>query len=156
MVELERLDLGTLALFAGYACMDEVGRGLRKQHRGLRFSHGFLFQHLVEGERTIGELAEGMDVTQQAVSKAVSELGRMGYVERVADPADARVRRVRLTARGRAAVEAARDGRAALERALERRCGERELAQVRRTLAEVIRALGGEAAIRSRRVLLPR
>src|SRR5262245_5091116 len=34
MVDLERLDLGTLALFAGYACMDEVGRELRKRHRG--------------------------------------------------------------------------------------------------------------------------
>jgi len=156
MVELERLDLGTLALFAGYACMDEVGRRLRRRHRGLRFSHGFLFQHLVEGARTIGELSEGMKVTQQAVSKVTSELERLGYVERVADPGDARVRRVRLTARGRAAVEGAREGRAALERALARRCGEREIARVRRTLGEVIRALGGEAAIRSRRVLLPR
>jgi DNA-binding MarR family transcriptional regulator len=156
MVELERLDLGTLALFAGYACMDEVGRGLSKRHRGLRFSHGFLFQHLVEGERTIGELSAGMEVTQQAVSKVVTELERLGYVERLEDPADARVRKVRLTARGRAAVEGAREGRAALERMLAKRCGQREIDQVRRTLAEVIRALGGEAAIRTRRVQLPR
>ncbi|MEZ4239345.1 MAG: MarR family transcriptional regulator [Myxococcota bacterium] len=70
-----------------------------------------MFQHLVERSPTIGELAERLGVTQQAASKAVAELEGLGYVARAADPADSRVRRVSLTARGWDAVERARGAR---------------------------------------------
>src|SRR5204863_3802125 len=92
------LDLGYLAQFVGAAFASAVQERLAAEgFDGLRFSHGYLVQHLVEGERTIGELAERLEVTQQAVSKTVAELEGLGYLERLADAADARVRRVRLT-----------------------------------------------------------
>src|SRR4051812_49945962 len=62
-------------------------------HPELRYSHGFLFQQLVEGSRPVGEIAANLGVTSQAVSKSVRELETLGYVSREADPADARVRR---------------------------------------------------------------
>ena len=40
----------------------------------LRTAHGFLVQHVVTGPRPIGEIAERMGVSQQAVSKSVGEL----------------------------------------------------------------------------------
>jgi DNA-binding MarR family transcriptional regulator len=84
--------------------------GLRERgHARLRYSHGFLFQQLVEGARPVGEIAANLGVTSQAVSKSVRELEALGYVSRSADPRDARVRRVALTSRGRDAVEAARE-----------------------------------------------
>ena len=61
---------------------------------GLRFSHGFLVQRLVEAEQAIAALAAALEVTQQAVSKTVAELEGLGYVRRRPDPRDARVRLV--------------------------------------------------------------
>src|SRR3954449_2950266 len=85
---------------------------LRVEHPDVRYAHGFLFQQLVEGPRPVGEIAGNLGVTSQAVSKMVRELEALGYVERVAAPEDARVRRVGLTARGRAVIQAGRDVRA--------------------------------------------
>ena len=59
---------------------------LRAEHPEVRYSHGFLFQQLVEGPRPVGEIAANLGVTSQAVSKMARELEALGYVERVADP----------------------------------------------------------------------
>jgi DNA-binding MarR family transcriptional regulator len=151
------LDLGYLALFVGHAMNEAVLRTLASRgHGALRTSHGFVFQHLVAGARTIGELAERMAMTQQAASKAVAELERLGYVERTADAGDARVRRIALSARGKAAIAAGRKARAALERRLESRCGVAAITAARRTLAAALEELGGAEAVRARRVVAPR
>src|SRR3712207_2346212 len=103
------VDLPLAALFAGWAMADEVQRRIAADGMGdLRFADGFVFQHLVPGPLPIGALAERMGVTQQGASKAVADLERRGYVERAADERDARVRTVRLTERGHAAIEAGR------------------------------------------------
>ncbi len=47
------------------------------------------------------DLAEQAQVTKQTAGYLVDQLERGGYVERVADPADARARLVRLARRGR-------------------------------------------------------
>ena len=107
----------------------EVLARLRGEHPELRYSHGFVFQQLVEGPRAVGEVAENLGVTSQAVSKAARELTALGYLERTPDPVDARVRRLALTARGRAAVEASRAARAALNRELSRSAGRRARAR---------------------------
>jgi DNA-binding MarR family transcriptional regulator len=151
------LDLGYLALFVGHAVNAAVQDALAgRGHGDLRTSHGFVFQHLVAGARTIGELAERMAVTQQAASKTVAELEGLGYVERTADAGDARVRRIALSARGRAAIAAGRKARAALERRLEARCGAAAIAAARRTLVAALDELGGADAVRARRVVAPR
>jgi DNA-binding MarR family transcriptional regulator len=121
-------------------------------HPELRYSHGFLFQQLVEDARPVGEIAANLGVTSQAVSKAVRELEALGYVERVTDAADARVRRVALTARGRDAVEAAREIRASLNAQFSDALGEDRVAAAARTLADAIDAAGGLDAVRGRRV----
>lgn len=156
-VDPTELDIGSLALFFGLAAAAEVeqdiaGRGLR----GLRFSHGYVFQHLIDDEPTIGRLADALDMTQQGASKAVAELERLGYVERVPDPADARVRRVRLNARGRAAVDAARGARRAQDERLAELCGTDRLEIVRTVLAELLESLNGSEAVRRRRLRPPR
>src|SRR5918999_4382996 len=109
------MDLSLGALFAGWALADELQRRLGDEGLGdLRFADGFVFQHLVEGPRAIGALAERLGVSQQAASKSVADLERRGYVAREPDPADARARLVALTARGWSAIEGARGHRAAL------------------------------------------
>jgi len=151
-----QLDLGLAALFAGQAIAEAVrGRLDARGFAGLRFSHGFLVQRLVEDEQSIAALAAALEVTQQAVSKTVSELERLGYVRRRPDPRDARVRLVSLTDRGRAAVAAAREERAAVEAELRERLGPRRVAAATRVLREALDLHGATAAVRSRRVRPP-
>jgi DNA-binding MarR family transcriptional regulator len=149
-------DLSLAALFAGWALADEVQRRIAADGMAdLRFADGVVFQHLVPGPRTIGALAERLGVSQQAASKAVADLERRGYVRREADPADGRARRVALTARGEAAIEAGRRHRAAVEAELAERLGPRRVEAARRTLVDALEAFGGGAAVRGRRVRPP-
>src|SRR4051812_41476892 len=62
----------------------------------LRPSHGYLFQHLVTGPKSITGLAQAMEMTNQGASKAVIELETMGYVRRDVSESDARSREVAL------------------------------------------------------------
>jgi DNA-binding MarR family transcriptional regulator len=152
-----KLDTGTLALFVGQAAAALVQERLAAQGFGdLRFSHGYVFQHLIDGEPTVGELAAQLGMTQQGASKAVAELERLGYCERVPDAADARIRRVRLTGRGQEAVAAARRARADLDERLASRFGKRRLAEHRDLLAGLLDELGGTAAVQRRAVRPPR
>jgi DNA-binding MarR family transcriptional regulator len=150
-------DLPLAALFAGWAMADEVQRRLAADGmEDLRFADGFVFQHLVGGPLPIGALAERLGVSQQAASKTVADLERRGYAARERDPADARSRLVALTARGEAAIAAARDHRAALEAGLAERLGPRRVEQTRRLLGDAVRELGAEPPVRGRRVRPPR
>jgi DNA-binding MarR family transcriptional regulator len=115
-------------------------------------SHGFVFQQLVEGPRPVGEVAENLGVSSQALSKAARELEGLGYVERTPDPGDARVRRLQLTARGHAAVQAAREVRAALNAELAQALGSERVAAAASTLREALAARGAMSAVQARRV----
>lgn len=59
-----------------------------------------------EGQMTMGELAGILRVRPPTASKTVSRLAALGLVERRAEPDDARVVRVGLTAEGAAKAEA--------------------------------------------------
>jgi DNA-binding MarR family transcriptional regulator len=66
-----------------------------------RPAHTQLFPHIaLEGTR-ITELADKLGITKQAVGQLVDDLVAWGLVRRVADPDDARARRVVWTAKGR-------------------------------------------------------
>ena len=154
-VALETLDLGYLSLFVGLRINELVlGELLAAGFAGIRHAHGYVFQHLVAGPMAITELARHLDVTQQAASKTVSELVGLGYLEG-AESVDARVRRVALSERGRAAIAAARAIRARQQRRLTKKHGG-EVARACRLLSEVLEDLGGAEAVRTRKVRAPR
>jgi DNA-binding MarR family transcriptional regulator len=156
-VDPAQLDPVLAVTLTGLALDAEV---LRRLHaRGfpdVRTTHGFVFQHLVGGPLPVGALARRMGVSQQAASKAVHELERLDYLERTADAADGRVRRVALSRRGTAVVQAGRDVRAELADDLAARLGARRVEAMRGTLLELLDAVGGTAAVRRRRVPLVR
>ncbi|WUI01750.1 MarR family winged helix-turn-helix transcriptional regulator [Spirillospora sp. NBC_00431] len=91
-----------LRLFLAFrVIIDEVHAELAEQgHPGLRPMHGFVFQAIGPHGTTAVELGRRLGVSKQAAGKMVDSLERAGYVERGADPADARRKIVRLTARG--------------------------------------------------------
>jgi DNA-binding MarR family transcriptional regulator len=151
------LDAVTALYLSGLALTTEALRRLHAAgHPDLRISHGFVVQHLVVGPVRIGDLAARMGVTQQAASKAVTELEALGYLERSADPADGRVRRVGLSARGVEAVSATRAVRAEIERELAAALGAQRLEAARHTALDALEWAGGAEAVRGRRVASPR
>ncbi|NVI89956.1 MarR family winged helix-turn-helix transcriptional regulator [Actinomadura sp. BRA 177] len=91
-----------LRLFLAFrVIIDELHAELaRHGHGDLRPMHGFVFQAIGPDGTTAVELGRRLGVSKQAAGKMVESLERAGYVERGADPRDARRKIVRLTARG--------------------------------------------------------
>ena len=147
------LDLPTLAALAGSAANQHLLRRLHEDgYAGVRTSHGYVIQNLIDETPTVGELAARLGVTQQAASKAVVEMEGMGLVSRVPDPADSRVRRVTLTTHGQALLAAGRTARAGLERAVATEVG--DLAAAKRALLSLLEHTGHLDAVTRRRVRL--
>lgn len=112
------------------ASMAERGYG------GVRAGHGAVLRHVDRrsGSR-LGELAARAGISKQSMMQVVDDLESRGYVARVADPADARARLVRLTAEGRrCATEYGRAVRG-LETRARRRLGDRTDEALRAALA---------------------
>lgn len=155
-LEPSALDLGYLGLFVGMRVNELV---LERLHAagfvGLRHAHGYLFQHLIAGPRTVTQLAERLEVSQQAASKAVAELVELGFLED-APSADRRARAVRLAKRGTASIVKARALRRAIERRIRLRHGAAAVESAKRLLALVLDELGGTEAVRARRIRAPR
>ena len=85
------LELSLTAQFAAWAMLDEVSDRLTAEGFGdTRSADGVVVQHLVDGPRSITDLAARMGVTQQAASKSVADLEARGYVARRIDPEDRR------------------------------------------------------------------
>jgi len=103
---------------------------------GMQPAHSAAIQPLWEnpGGARVTTLARASRITKQSMSALVSELEAAGYVERVADPDDARAIRVRLTARGRAYGRAVRAFSRAIEAEWAERIGKQKIADLRATL----------------------
>ncbi|MFW5908734.1 MAG: MarR family winged helix-turn-helix transcriptional regulator [Desulfosalsimonas sp.] len=54
---------------------------------------------------TVKGISERMEVAKSRVTKIVNDMNKKGLIERTTDPADRRVRLLRLTAEGRRAIE---------------------------------------------------
>ena len=87
------LPLTHLAFFVGtFANRKLAAEMQRAGYADLRESYGYLFQHLLGGPCSVGELSRRLGVTQQAVSKTVAELTAKGlaYDNRHAPNSDSR------------------------------------------------------------------
>jgi len=147
-----QLDLAYLALFFGQRVNELVLEHLlRSGFDRARESHGYLIQHLIDAERTITELAKRMEVSQQAASKSVAELVRLGTLE-IVPMKDRRAKRIRLSKRGWEAVQSARQERTRLDRRLMEAIGEKAHKKARASLLSCLEELGGLERILDRRV----
>ncbi|HMM94800.1 MAG: MarR family transcriptional regulator [Micrococcales bacterium] len=152
----EDLDLTVLAAIAGAAAGDAVLAGLHDAgYPGVRAGHGYVVQVLLRDSPTVGELALELGVSQQAVSKTVGELERLGHVTRRPAPEDARVRRIELTDRGRGLVEETRARRAALVDRVRAAVGSEPLEAASRALVALLDAAGAREQVVARRVRPP-
>jgi DNA-binding MarR family transcriptional regulator len=101
----------------------------------VRGAHGCVFGNLEADGMRLTELAERAGMTKQAVGEAVTDLERLGYAERVADPSDGRAKIICLTERGHEA----------------QRVGFQIIADIE---AEWVERFGSEAVQRMRSMLL--
>ena len=155
-VESADLDLPTLVTLTGPAIISRVLQGIADAgHSGVKPSHGYVIQRLVTEEPTVGALAESLGMTQQGASKQVNDLEQLGYVERVGDENDLRVRYVRLTANGRAVLDAGRQARADLEREVVARVGQRKVNAAKAALVALLEITDLDQYIATRTVPLP-
>lgn len=150
------LDLPTLTSIAAGGVVRRVLDSLAAAgHEGVRPSHGYVIQRLVDDEPTISALAAALGMTQQGASKQVRDLEHLGYVERVVSPDDQRARRVRLTGAGRDVLDRGRSARAEIEAEVLARVGPRDLEAARTTLAALLEVTGLADRVRSRAVPSP-
>jgi DNA-binding MarR family transcriptional regulator len=118
----------------------------------LRPAHGYVFQHLIVGSKTVTELARLLGMTVQGASKLVIELERLGYVAHILDAADRRQRIVSLTPRGWAAIEAGRQARAIVTADLCAVLGEEEAQRLLASLQRLAEHTGGLRELLARRL----
>ena len=81
-----------LRLFGAFrSLVDDLHDELARQgHPAVRPAHGFALQAIGPRGATASELGARLGVSKQAAGKTVDGLVSLGYVERSADPADAR------------------------------------------------------------------
>ena len=89
------------------------------------------------GEASVGELAESLAIDQSTLTRGVALLERRGLTERVLH-SDARVKSLRLTARGRAALERARPLWAKAQQTVLRELGPTGWSDARRRLGRLL------------------
>jgi DNA-binding MarR family transcriptional regulator len=140
------VDLGILLGLSFQAFSDELKAELRDEgFDDLGGSYGYVFRALSVEPLQLNELAQRLGMTAQGASKIVSEMEARKYVERRPDPEDGRAKRLRLAARGRAALGCARKFHAAYERRLRAELGDRNVSVMRRVLEAMV-ARGGKDA----------
>jgi DNA-binding MarR family transcriptional regulator len=114
----------SLLLAAYQATASELLEALATSgHEYIRHKHGAVFANLDDRGTRPSVLAERAGMTRAAMGELVDELERLGYVERLPDPADRRAKLVVGTAPARdvlAIVITVNDG---LERRLKRELG---------------------------------
>jgi DNA-binding MarR family transcriptional regulator len=117
------------------AGFDELHRRLAERGYGdIRHGHGCVFRYVEREGVRLTDLAELAGHSKQAVGEFADDLEAMGYVERVADPADRRAKIIRLTPRGMEAKETALEIFAAIEQEWAERIGEKRVAALRDAL----------------------
>ncbi len=94
-----------LLLFIPYRAMESAASAaLEAAGHRIPISEARVFQRIAPGGSRLSELAEAAQVSKQTSGSIVDRLASAGYVERVADPVDARARLVTVTPRGQELV----------------------------------------------------
>jgi DNA-binding MarR family transcriptional regulator len=110
---------------------------------GVRPAFGFVLLALRDAPASLRDLPDVLGTTKQAVSKLVDAMVAAGFVQRVADPGDARAKRVQLSARGRALLSDVEAIWADLEAGWAQALGHGRLDDLRADLETVLRAAHG-------------
>lgn len=118
---MDEPDFGVLLAVANATFIDRLHTHLHELgFAGYSTRTGFVLRVLGPDALSLREVADRLEISSPAALKVVDALQRDGYVERVPLPGDRRVRAISATARGHAALAAARQFHADFEASLGR------------------------------------
>ena len=103
----------------------------------IRPTHCQVLRGIEPGGSRLTDLAASARMTKQSMGALVDHLQAGGYLERIPDRDDARVKAIRLTARGRQAAEAIAEIGTRIETEWEHKIGRDRLEQLRDALAAI-------------------
>lgn len=106
----------------------------------LEAAHLRVFQYPGPQGTRPSELAARLRMSKQALNYLLRQLEGLGYLERRADGADLRSKRIVVTARGSSAIGVIRDAVGDVERRWEARLGPERFAELRGLLLDLSRA----------------
>ncbi|CAN5853751.1 hypothetical protein BH11MYX3_BH11MYX3_10480 [soil metagenome] len=139
-------DFGIELALAYQALVVELHAELaRHDLTGLGSSYGYILRTVDEGPINQRQLAERLDISDQAIGKVVTEMVRRKFLKRRVDPADARARQLVLGPRGEDTLRHARKFHATFEASLVDELGG-DVAATRRVLTHIIERAGGAGA----------
>jgi len=104
----------------------------------VRPTHCQVLRRIAPDGSRLTDLAAGARMTKQSMSFLVDHLEACGYVERIPDRHDARVKLIRLTDRGGQAVAAIDALGARVEQEWAQKIGSRRVEQLRAALAGIL------------------
>ena len=135
-------DFGVLLAVAHGTFFDRLHRHMADAgFTGFSTRTGFVLRVLDGEALSLRELADRLEMSSPAALKVIDAMVRDGFAERTTSPGDRRVRAVRATAHGAAALEAAHRFHAVVEQEVVAAVGADDAAAVRRGLA----AIAGQA-----------
>ena len=138
-----RPHLGVLLEQARRRLFDEVrSRPEASAYADVQNAHITLLVFLPEGGARLTDLAARARMTKQSMGELAHQLEALGYVTRVADPADGRAKLIVLTDRGRAATKAGSAALLAVESEWADEIGADRIAELRTTLEQIARPGG--------------
>jgi DNA-binding MarR family transcriptional regulator len=105
-LEAEKAKRTVQLLFKAARLLNEraIARIRLRTDEPVRVTHTTVLPHVDLAGTRLTELARRLGVTKQAAGQLVDELEEMGFLERVADPDDARAKLVRYSKKGQAAM----------------------------------------------------
>ena len=131
-------DFGVLLGLAYQALVRELNEHMTAVGFEIKVQYGYVFRALLKEDLTSTKFGTRLGMTTQGAAKLIDEMERLGYVEKHPDPADARVRVLRLAERGRRAVAEARKFHQAFEDRVAERYGAEDAAALRRVLVALV------------------
>lgn len=112
-----------------------------RKHPGIRPAHTQVFASLPLDGARLTTLAERAGITKQSMASLVAELEKLGYLERMPDPSDARATWIRFSTKGMRMLADASETTAEVKRFYAQKIGKKRVDELERTLADLVAAL---------------
>jgi DNA-binding MarR family transcriptional regulator len=135
---MDRDDFGVLLSLASLTFVENLNEALAKYPRFSGAWTGFVLRALDEETMSLRQLAERLQMSSPGALKIVEPMVRDGYLRRVSDPNDKRVRAVAIAPKGRRALADARAFHAQFEADLIERLGPKKVAAAREVLEAIL------------------